>query len=85
MIACKAQLDAVINTLRQTSWQGAGPAIAALGPTDLFICDLFNRCEKYWVAYLNRASAGAPAPSPTDPNPLVSGGSPGAPVHKEGE
>lgn len=85
MIACKAQLDAVINTLRQTSWQGAGPVIAALGPTDLFICDLFNRCEKYWVAYLNRGTAGGPAPSPDDPSALVSDGSPGPPVHKEGE
>lgn len=85
MIACKAQLDAVISTLRQTSWQGAGPAIAALGPTDLFICDLFNRCEKYWVAYLNRGTAAGAAPSPEVAGNAVPSGSPAPAVQDQGK
>jgi hypothetical protein len=83
LIDCKAQLDAVINSLAACNWAGGKASIAALGIVDRFVCDLYNRVEPHWLAYLNRASAGAPAPSPSDPCPQVSGGSPGASVHPD--
>ena len=54
LIHCKAQLDAVINALAASNWTGAKPTIAALGLVDRYICDLYNRCEPYWLRYLER-------------------------------
>ena len=85
LIHCKAQLDAIINALNASNWQGARTAIAALGIVDQAVCDWFNRVEPHWERYLNRGTAAAPAPSPDDPCPQVSDGSPGAAVHKQGE
>lgn len=85
LIDCKAQLDAVVNSLGAAQWAGARASIAALGIVDRFVCDLYNRCEPHWLRYLNRGTAGSPAPSPSDPCPQVSGGSPGGPVQDEGE
>ena len=80
LLVCKQQLDAVIAALNASKWPGSSAAIAALGPVDLFICDLFNRCEKYWLRYLNRGNPAPAAPTPSDPCPQVSEGSPAGAV-----
>lgn len=61
LIDCKAQLDAVVNSLAQANWQGARASIAALGIVDRFICGLYNRVEADWLAYLNRGMSLPPA------------------------
>ena len=80
LIVCKQQLDAVIAALNASKWPGNGAVIAALGPVDLFICDLFNRCEPHWQRYLNRGTAAAVTPSPTGSSLASPSGSPAAAV-----
>jgi hypothetical protein len=71
MIVCKQALDAVIGALGASTWQGARGVAAALGPVDLFICDLFNRAEPHWLEYLNKGKA-APVESVVNaPHPPV--------------
>jgi hypothetical protein len=85
MIDCKAQLDAVVNSLAAANWAGARASIAALGIVDRFVCDLYNRCEPHWLSYLNRGTAAGAAPSPSDAAPWSSDGSPAPAVHKPEE
>ena len=85
MISCKAQLDAVINSLARSNWQGAQASIAALGIVDRYVCDLYNRCERYWLLYLQRGTAAPVAPSPDDPGPPGSTGSPSGAVQQSAE
>ena len=80
MIQCKRQLEVVIHALAASSWQGSGPVIAALGPLDAFICQLYNRAEPFWLRYLNRGNPAPAAPTPSDPCPQVSEGSPAGAV-----
>jgi len=85
LIHCKAQLDAVINALGASNWQGGRTAIAALGIVDQAVCDWFNRVEPHWVKYLNRGSAAGAAPSPSELAQATPGGSPALAVIKPGE
>ena len=85
LISCKLQLDAVISALTQANWQGARPAIAALGIVDRYVCELYNRCEPHWLAYLNRGTAAPAAPSPSDNDPQSPDGSPAGVVQQPGE
>jgi hypothetical protein len=71
LIVCKQSLDAVIGALGASTWQGARGVIAALGPVDLFVCDLFNRAEPHWLRYLDKGKA-APVESVVNaPQPPV--------------
>jgi len=65
MMNCKKALDSVVDALASTNWQGAKPTIATLAIVDQFICDLYNRSEKYWLAYLNRGGPTRSRPSGT--------------------
>jgi hypothetical protein len=56
LIACKMQLDAIVSALTVANWAGARASIAALGIVDRYICDLYNRCEPYWLQYLERGA-----------------------------
>ena len=84
MMNCKKALDSVVDALASTNWQGAKPTIATLAIVDQFICDLYNRSEKYWLAYLNRggpnpveAERNAPSPTPAPGSPSAGSNSPG--------
>lgn len=67
MLLAHDQIGMVVQALRGTNWAGAQPAIAALAPVDLWIVDLFNRCEPSWQKYLQRANSKAPQNESAEP------------------
>ena len=54
LVSAHEAVGAVITALRTTNWAGAGTAIAALVPVDLWIVDLYNRFEPAWLSYIGR-------------------------------
>lgn len=67
MLLAHDQIESVVRALRGTNWAGAQTAIAALAPVDLWIVDLFNRCEPSWQKYLQRANSKAPQNGSAEP------------------
>lgn len=67
MMLAKGQIDIVVATLRTTNWAGAQACIAALAPVELWIVDLYNRCEPSWQKYLQRANSKAPQNGSAEP------------------
>jgi hypothetical protein len=71
MMQAHEGLGAVIRMLRARPTAWAEVAIAALAPVDLWVCDIFNRCEREWLIHLGKRNGEVQVEAQVDPHVQV--------------